>query len=395
MGARGVEVRPNSIRLRFTWEGRACYPTLTTNGAPMAPTPANLRYAERLVAEVRERIKLGSFSYAEYFPAGSDASTGMALDFGRQLDTWLAAQRIEASTRAGYESAVRFWKAAAVDGLPLGLRPLRSLKHSHLLMALATKPGLSGKTVNNYVSVAREALALAVTDKALRENPADNIPRAAHQKEPPDPFSLPELEAILADMRAHHPEPIANFTEAWGFTGLRPSEHVATRWASVDFASGYVRVREAIVRGVAKANTKTSVVRDVMLNSRALGAITRQKAHTMLAGDHLWLDPRYGTPWTEERAYRRSYWTPTLQRLGIRYRSPRHLRHTYATMMLMAGRTPAWCARQMGHSVEMFLRTYSKWLVTGQDAQEMDGLERWLAYPAVTQESAKGNDSHR
>ncbi|VBC91783.1 Bbp50 [Burkholderia pseudomallei] len=30
--------------------------------------------------------------------------------------------------------------------------------------------------------------------------------------------------------------------------------------------------------------------------------------------------------------------------------------------MLMAGMTPAFCAKQLGHSVEMFLTTYSKWI---------------------------------
>jgi hypothetical protein len=45
--------------------------------------------------------------------------------------------------------------------------------------ALATKPGLSGKTVNNYVSVVREALALAVKDGALPSNPAERDALAA------------------------------------------------------------------------------------------------------------------------------------------------------------------------------------------------------------------------
>ncbi|AIV73967.1 putative phage integrase [Burkholderia pseudomallei] len=36
--------------------------------------------------------------------------------------------------------------------------------------------------------------------------------------------------------------------------------------------------------------------------------------------------------------------------------------HCYATAMLMAGMTPAFCAKQLGHSVEMFLTTYSKWI---------------------------------
>ena len=31
------------------------------------------------------------------------------------------------------------------------------------------------------------------------------------------------------------------------------------------------------------------------------------------------------------------------------------MRHTYATMLLMAGATPAYAAKQMGHSVEMYV----------------------------------------
>ena len=47
-----------------------------------------------------------------------------------------------------------------------------------------------------------------------------------------------------------------------------------------------------------------------------------------------------------------------MKALGIRYRPPYNTRHTYATMMLMAGMTPAFCAKQLGHSVDIFLRTH-------------------------------------
>jgi integrase len=33
------------------------------------------------------------------------------------------------------------------------------------------------------------------------------------------------------------------------------------------------------------------------------------------------------------------------------------------------------CAKQLGHSIEMFQRTYSKWLDGEQDDREMDKLE--------------------
>ncbi len=370
---KGVEVRERSIRLRFTWQGKAQWPTLMTAGKPMLPTPKNIRYAESLVAEIRERIRHGTFVWAEYFDAGGDTGTG--LSFGSQLDTWLKAQRIEYSTRAGYTSAIKFWKGAIVDGAPFGEKLLRAVKPSDFMLALATRPLLSGKTVNNYVSVAREALALAVVDQLLPANPAEAIKRAPHQKEPPDPFTLEECELIVADMHTRAPAAVANLVETWFWTGMRTSEAAGLKWPRVDLASGTMLVSEALVRGQAKAKTKTARARTVRLNSRALEALKRQKAHTFLAGEHVFLDPRYGTPWVEERAFRRSYWEPCLKRLGLRYRRPYQMRHTYATQMLMAGMNPAFAARQLGHSVEVFLSTYAKWIDGERDGAEMARIE--------------------
>ena len=142
------------------------------------------------------------------------------------------------------------------------------------------------------------------------------------------------------------------------------------------------------MRGVEKLSTKTNTARQVMMNSRALAAVQRQRKHSQIRDEHVFLDPRYDQPWFEERAFRRSYWEPTLRRLGMRYRPPYNTRHTYATMMLMAGMTPAFCAKQLGHSVEMFLRTYARWIDGSQKALEMGRLEAALA-PDLSQINPK------
>lgn len=361
----GVEVRQDSIRITYSVPGQGRRRrTLSLNGSALKATPANLRYAHKLLAEIREKIRHGTFNEADYF---SDAGL-KPVTVAEQFDTWLASQRIEASTRAGYTSAAKFWKAA------IGQHAIRSLLLSHILTAIANRPTLSGKTVNNYVSVLKEALQLAVADRLLAENPADAVPRAKHQKEPPDPFDRGEVDRILADLAAHAPEPVANMVAFWFWTGLRTSEIAGLKWGSVDL-SGSMVVSEALVRGAAKANTKTNVARTVKLNSVALAALKRQKAHTYLAGGPVFLDPRYGTPWHEERAFRRSYWEPCLKRLGIRYRRPYCMRHTYATSMLMTGMNPAYCARQLGHSVEVFLSTYARWIDGDRNDAEMARLE--------------------
>ena len=173
----GVEVRENSIRLFFVFEGQRQRQTLMVAGKPMAPTPANVKYANRVAQEIRDRIRHGTFSMAEYFPASGQTGS---LTVDAQLDTWLDAQRVQPSTKAGYTSAVAFWKNA------IGTKPLRALLQSEIQKALAARSDLSGKTINNYVSVLRQALDLAVADRLIDANPVAKVPRAKHQKAPPD-----------------------------------------------------------------------------------------------------------------------------------------------------------------------------------------------------------------
>lgn len=384
MGRKGdsVEIRGDTMRISFYYEGARCRPMLKVGDEPMRPNKANLAYAKKLAIEVKAKIATGEFVMAEYFPeAGEAGPTTVA----KGLDTWLAAQRVEASTKAGYDAAANFWKQASYHDtdqqLPMGPVPLRQLKLSHILTALARRPELSGKTINNYVSVLRGALALAAHDKIIQANPADQVPSSKWQKEPPDPFTAEERDTIIAAVAARYPGQVANMVRFWMWSGLRTSELIGLRWANVDLAGGLVRVREAVVRQ-ARKGTKTSVIRDVRLPSPALAALTAQKAHTFLKGEEVFQDPRTGDPWPKEQPFRRVFWTPLLKALGIRYRRPYQCRHTYATTLLMAGRTPAWCAKQLGHSVEVFLRTYSKWIEGDADDREMAALEIAIG-PAV------------
>ncbi len=336
------------------------------NGSPMKPTAPNVRYAHRLAAEIKQKIKHDTFSLAETFPASGSGGT---LTVSSQLDTWLSTARIEDSTREGYLSVVRFWKTA------IGDRPLRSLKHSHILKALAERPDLSGKTINNRMSVLREALELAVHDNILALNPTAAIPSAEWQRRPIDPFTKEEIERIVAAVTVPQ---VRNFITFKFFTGLRPGEAFGLRWSNVDLASGHIVIKESVVGGKEKATTKTKCVRTVLLNGRALGALRSQKEHTFMEGGHVFHDPRDNKRWGGEPKFR-WYWVPLLKRLGIRHRPPYNTRHSYATMMLMAGLKPAFCAGQMGHSVIIFHSTYAKWIEGDGDLVEMRKLEHSIS----------------
>lgn len=368
----GVEPREKSIRVSFVYQGKRQKETLLVSGKPMAPTPSNVKHATRLVAEIKEKIRNGVFTWTEYFPASGESSP-ITLD--DQLKTWLSTQRIERSTRKGYNAGISFWTQAEIEGEPLGTFNLRVVRTSHLMAAIAARPDLSGKTINNYACIVRDALELAVIDKLITENPAQHLKTVPHQKPPPDPFTPEEREQIISYARDRFDDQVWNFVELWFWSGLRTSEIIALRWPQVLLPTGKIVVRETRVGGRDKDSTKTHYEREVRLNTRAMLAIQRQRKHTQLAGEHVFLNPRDGKQWGDQQNFLRNFWTRMLARLGIRYRRPYNMRHTYATAMLMAGMTPAFCAKQMGHSVQVFLNTYAKWIDGDQDEREMGRLE--------------------
>ncbi|MDP2987116.1 site-specific integrase [Hydrogenophaga sp.] len=396
----GVDVRASSIRITFTHNGKQERKTLTVNGAPMAPTSPNIRHAERLVAEIKEKIRLGSYDPGAYFPDEHNPAPAAARTVGEQLDLWASTKRIEATTKAGYASAIRFWKGSQYmeeSEAELGDMPLSRLLHSHLLYVVADRDDLKGKTIKNYLGPLREAMALAVRDKVLDSDPSTGIKPPKYKKEDPDPLDAEQAEIVLNHLRAKHPGQVHNMAEFWCWSGLRTSELFGLRWGSIDLVAGTATIREVLIRGVEKPTTKTGIDREVILNSRAMAALQRQRQYTHLAGEEVFHDPRYDTRWNDERAFRRSFWAPTLKTLGIRYRRPYHMRHTYATRLLENQVNPAMAAKQLGHSIEMFLRTYSKWLGGKLDKIEMAKLEAGIKAaadgalsPDYPQKSIKG-----
>lgn len=126
--------------------------------------------------------------------------------------------------------------------------------------------------------------------------------------------------------------------------------------------------------------TKTSRARIVLLSAPACDALQRQKAHTFLRGEHVFDDPKTGDPWKCQTITDvRSFWKNTLTRLGIRYRRPYNMRHTYATLGIMSGSRPAFLANQLGHSLQVFFQVYAKWINSKDDRAEITKLNEAIA----------------
>jgi len=382
-----IEIRASSIRIVFSWNGKRFRETVYLDaGRVLPPTAPNIKHAERLASDVGRAIALGAFKIGDFFPHSRQADEVQAGSVGDFLDTWFKQAELKRSTLKTYKRMKdNFWKPH------IGHILLPALRHSDITTALKNGGWPSGKTRNNYLSMLSTALELAVNDEKLVRNPCARIEGATWQKKGVDPFSAGEAEAIIAHMRGKYPAQVGNMVEFWFYSGLRTGELIALDWAHVDLRDGKAVIDQSFVIDALEDTTKTGMARTVLLNTRAMAALLRQKAHTYLADKTVFLDPGTGTPWAYEQNFRKRYWMPTLKALGIRYRRAYYCRSTYATICLMAGANPAFVAQQLGHGLDVFFRDYAKWINADQDRSELVKIERQLGSFAPRVSPAEGD----
>lgn len=369
----GIKPHGKGIQISFTWNGERYRPTLR-----IPPTASNLKYAERLKGEIERHIALGTYTldaYAKHFPTSRiGRSTPIAPTtptFKEMARKWLAASsHLSAGTLIKYNQALDFWLNWIGDD------PIDSIQYS-TIAALANAQGWGPKNRNNMLIPLRQVMELAFLDGTIATNPAERIRNAKVQKEPPDPLTAEEVNAVLKHMQKYNAQ-ICNLFDFSFFTGMRPSEVIALRWGDIDHICGVARVQRARTFGE-EHSTKTYKVRDVELSERAKSALARQKAHTFLKDGYVFENPVTGQPYSEERPLRRAYWNPTLKALGMRERNFYQTRHTYATLNLMAGANPMWVAKQLGHStMAMVLTVYSRWINGADKSNERGKMDAML-----------------
>lgn len=336
----------------------------------LAPTPANLRYAENLRKEILGKIERGTFALADYFPDSPRVKKDApSMTMGELFAEWLKLKvpQVQHSTADHYQQTLASYHFDAVRNLRVG-----ELGYRELMNLLAKLPE-NAKTFNNVASPLRMVLEYAHRAKIIREPLHQEIGMRRFQRPGPDPFELAEVNLLLGKMRSD--QAVAYFELAF-FSGLRPSELIALRWSKVDLRSGTLLVDAAITRWKEKG-TKTGVARTVELTGRALDALERQRARTQLAGGHVFLGDD-GTPFTSTDGPLDAWWKPAMKLSGLRQRDARQTRHTFATLCLTAGITPGWVARQLGHSPEMFFRVYSRWIDGADKGAERRKLDAFI-----------------
>lgn len=382
-GNGGVELRANSIRVHFTYAGKGRKETLKSDGKVLAPTPANEKHARRLVAEIKQKVRFGIFNYADYFPDSKTArelhSSASVVTLKQAATAWMQSKgQLKGSSLAQYQSAVNCWLGMLGEDTPMPKITEKVLK-----VEIGKFPWPSPKAHNNYMIALRGIFAL---EYGTSKNPTENLQNMKVTKRQPDPLTLAERDKVLNRMRERFDVRVWAYFAFMFFTGMRPEEAIALRWSDIDWDRRQIMVqRVRTFKGSEWDDPKTYRERVVDLVPEAMDALKAMRAYTLVKRDEegqpvdVFENPITGKAWHDERSQRDTYWKPTLKALHIRERRAYCTRHTYCTIALMGRVNPSYVAAQAGHSVQMLLSTYAKWIPGNDDGAERRALEAVMA----------------
>lgn len=374
----GIDVHHGSLRFRFMWEGSRRSETL-----PYPATPKGLKAASQLRDQVVGLIKLDLLDhdkYAELFPS-SAAVVGGVPTFGEYAQIWLDSREIVQGTRNGYKSALNLYWVPY-----LALVRIDLITSTRLRQILSSVEWASPSVKRNALVKLSTILSSAVADGLISRNPASSLQLPKRTKKEINPFTLDEANRIIAKLYEHPHWPsriYAAFFEFAFFSGVRLSEGLAIMKDVIDLDKRTVRICRTIALGEVAERTKTGQERIVLLNERALHALKyameyaerRKQGKGRVTETPFVFPPSKNAEYVKQTSDLHHQWRPILKELGIRYRPPYNCRHTYATICLMSGLNPAFIAQQLGHSVQMLLSTYARWINSTSDWQELEKLK--------------------
>lgn len=367
----GVEIVGSTIRIRFTWGTRRCETLDLPATAPGIAAASNLR------SRVKQLIKLKGMTdekYLEFFPKTSYLLPKLVPLFGEYAQTWLNSLDIVDSTRRNYRSTLNNYWMPHLGGTRIDEISATDIRN----IVAKTKwrsPGVRRAARDILASVFETAM----IDGLLKVNPVKAIKRQRLQQRIVDPLTREEAERLVSHLYetlAGSLRIYAAYFEFALFTGMRPGEIMGLRWEEVDEVAGTVHVCRLVVDGEIVVRVKTKKNRFVLLNERARNALREAAALTRHRSRHVFAPTVMNgdSDWIRSESTPKEYFLPALAALGIRRRRQYDCRHTYATMCIMSGMNVAFIANQLGHSVQMLLTTYAKWINSSMDVAELQKL---------------------
>ncbi len=367
----GVRIRDGAIEINFTHNKERFYITL-----PHPPTAEGISAAAKIRGELKNKAKWGILTDADIASAkGIEVEDSAVIVragtlFQEVAQTYLRRWKGDKNSKGNYVNILNYhWMPH------LALMPIHTITHDDIQYLIVAREFNTAKTLNNCLIPLRGVFETAIKSKLITENPMAGIENEKVQIGIPDPFSRVEMNALLdwLDINLEGKDQFYHwYFELAFWCGCRPSEMIALRWSDIDWFNGTMRISKSRVRGVEKGVTKTHTVREVYLNDRSTRAL-KEIQKLKMSNDYVMICPETNEPFYGEETARNRL-VDAMQACGIRHRPAYNARHTYATMLLMDGVNPVFVADQLGHSLQMLMKRYAKWMHGDKNKIEMAKL---------------------
>jgi integrase len=288
------------------------------------------------------------------------------LTVGQYLTKWLTVVKptVEPNTFGPYERHVRLHLTPYLGGLKLAkLTPIHVKELYASLAAAGVSPALQRK-VGTTLTI---ALGEAVEDGLIPFNPAVGVrkPKAAK----PD-IKVLDPDQVAAFLKAAETDRLFPFYLTALDSGARPGELFALLWADLDLEGRYLTVSKSLeeISGalrVKEVKTKKGR-RRIDLSGQTVAALVEHRKRMLAEGfitGPVFCDTQGG--YLRISNLRRDSFKPILSRAGLPDIRLYDLRHTSATLLLLADENPKVVSERLGHSsVTLTLDTYSHVLPT-------------------------------
>lgn len=237
-------------------------------------------------------------------------------------------------------------------------KEIEEIKPSDVRSWLSDITDVGSKSKKNYLNCLNGVFNLALEDEAIDKNPVIHIKKLIYTAPRIEPFTNTEVLSILEEAKKY-PFKFRLFIAIGFFTGMRTGEIIALKNEDVDMVNRIITINATRSRfGESSPKTIKSARRVPILNR--LYDLLRFRKFTY---EYL-LETQYHEPYRDCGVFLDTCWKPILKSLGIRYRRPYTMRHTYATNMLRRNLiTPLELASLMGHSnTKMIYDVYVNYL---------------------------------
>ncbi len=291
------------------------------------------------------------------------------LTVGQYAKQWLAvvATHVKPTTISVYRTMLDKHILPVLGGVKV--QTLHRAQVKALLVSKLTEGRLTRSSVRIMHAVLRSLLAAAVDDGLLVVNPADRLGRALRlipatkvRQKQIKAMTRDQLTAFLAAAWSLGPRHRDDLRYAPLFvflarTGCRIGEALAVQWNDLDLAKRETRIERALSGRHQVGTPKSGHGRTVDLSRDLCTTLYRlhlsRKAETLRRGwpavpPWVFLS-RAGTRFKAEAVG--AAMTRVLKRAGLPgYFTPHSLRHTFASILISEGVSPAYVQRQLGHS---------------------------------------------